>query len=64
MTSTAITLLGLLFTGLLAIFGTTWRIGTKVGAMTRELKEHEKSLSDLSQRVYNHDQWHLNRGDR
>jgi len=63
-TSTTITLLSLLFTGLVALFGTTWRIGSKVGGMTRELKEHEKNLNELSQRVYNHDQWHLNRGDR
>ena len=64
MTSTAITLLSLLFTGLVGIFGAVWRIGTKVGAMTQELKEHDQRLAELGRRIYAHDQWHLQRGDR
>ena len=48
----------------MGIFGAVWRIGTKVGAMTQELKEHDQRLAELGQRIYAHDQWHLQRGDR
>ena len=64
MTLAAIGALCAVATLLLLIFGAIWRLGTKVGGMTQELHDHNGRLEDVESHQYNHDQWHLNRGDR
>lgn len=64
MTPAAIGALCAVATLLLLVFGSVWRLGTKMGEMTQELHDHNGRLERVEDHQDAHDEWHLNRGDR
>lgn len=64
MSSAAIGVLIAAGTLALAVFGSVWRLGTKMGEMTQELHDHNGRLERVEDHQDAHDEWHLNRGDR
>ena len=63
MPETYVTLLGIIAGALLTIMGSVWRLGTKIGQMTQELRDHNARLERLEDHMADHDRWHLVRGD-
>lgn len=64
MSDTAATLVSAVSVCLLGLIGAVWRLGSKMGEMTQELRSHNQRLDRLEKHQDAHDEWHLNRGDR
>lgn len=61
---TTATFFGVIIGLLTATLAATWRIGNKIGEIKTDLKNDKEDIQTLQVHQYNHDQWHLHRGDK